>query len=308
MPTSIVLSNIDAYLEDSRAPGSAGYIPPLALTPANGYVPQRFNPGFPEIRDVSERRPSQNGTFDFTNHFGARAVTLQVSIAHELQDNPAVTDQILEDGLKKWMLPNIRCFLYIRFNALESYRRIELRSVNAASPLAFITKTDFRSVSMSWRGINGVFEGAEEQTETLEPSSTVETGRAYDLTFDRTYPASDVIGAKILTNYGNAPSLPVILIYGPVTQPRIENQTTGKKLEFLAAYSLVAGEYLLIDFEEGTVSLNGDIANSRYDKLDFAGGISTWWELIPGDNSIRYYPLSYTAPSKAIVKWRSNYL
>ena len=89
-------------------------------------------------------------------------------------------------------------------------------------------------------------------------------------------------------------------------QPRLENATTGKALEFDAAYSLLTGEYLVVDFKEGTVLLNGDTANSRYDQLDFS--VSEWFELIPGETNLRLYPLTQSAPASALIEFRSAYL
>lgn len=308
MTSAITLSNIDIYLEDSRSSSAVGYIPPLFLTPQFGYVPQRLNRGFPEIRDISDKRPSQNGTFDFTEFFGARAITFEVSLATELQDIPSITDEILEDNLRKWMLPNVRAYLYVKPKGETLYRRALVRPANVGSQLNFVTNAGFRTVSMSWRGVDGVFEDAELSSTNLEVSSAVEAGRTYDQAYDKTYAASSVIGAKIVRNAGNAPSFPVVYVYGACTQPRIENVTTGKKLEFLAAYTINAGEYLVIDFAEGTVYLNGDSTNSRYDKIDFAGGISDWWDLQPGDNLLRFYPLSSSPPSTARIEWRSKFI
>lgn len=310
MASPITMTNIDARLEDSRLVGTAGYIAPLILQPQYGFVPQRLSPGYPDPRDVSEKRPSQNGTFDFTTYFGARAVSLEVAFASELQNDPLVTDLILEDRLRRWMAPDVRPYLYVRYSPVELYRRIKLRATNVASQLAFLTTNEFRSVSLAWRGIDGVFESADLSSEFIEVGGSSELGRTYDLVFDRTYAASAVIGTKEIINAGTAPTYPIVQIFGPCTQPRLENQTTGKKLEFLASYALVAGEYLEINFAEGTVALNGDpaLSQSRYDKIDFVSGISEWWNLIPGSNFVRFYPLSSSAPSKVRIDWRSAYI
>ena len=302
------MSNIDAWLQDSRNPGDAGYLPPLYLQPQYGFVPQKFDGGFPEIRSVDDKRPASNGTFDFTEFFGARAVNLQLTLAPEVATEANLTDQKLEDRLKIWMDPSRRTYLYIRTNPLDDYRRILLRSANASGQINLVTKTEFRAVSLAWKGIDGVFESADLQTDVLNPGAATELGRTYDQAYDKAYAASDTIGSKTIYNYGTAPTFPRIRIYGPVTGPRIENATTGDKLEFLAAYALVAGEFLDIDFREGTVYLNGDPTNSRYDKIDFAGGLSDWWTLIPGPNLVRFYPLIQAAPAQAQIDWRSAYL
>ena len=297
------MTNIEMYLEDSIVAGAAGHKPTLALNVANGYVPQNLNLGFPEVREVSSKRPSANGTFDYTSLFGAKAVSASIGMASELV--PGATDQVLEDRLRLWVMPSVRAYLYYRFAAADDWRRVFIRGAAASLGLNFV-KNGFRIITLGWKAPDGVNESATETVETVNPGSSIEDGRDYDLVFDRTYPASAVIGAKPISNLGNAPVYPRVRIYGPCTQPRIENQTTGKALEFDASFSLLAGEFLEIDFQVGTVLLNGNPLNSRYQFVDFAA--SEWWDLIPGINLIRFYPGSSSAPSVAELRFRSAFI
>lgn len=305
------LANIEMYLEDTLGPTDAGYIPPLVLQPSRGFVPQGMNQGFPEVRDNVTKRPSQDGTFDFTELFGARSVTVSVALSPESVDVStygALSERDLEDHLRRWMHPSRRAWLYVRSAGGSDFRRIYVRPSSVASSLNFITNRNFRTVAMSWKAANGVWEGATLQQEELEAGTESELGRTYDETYDKTYPASDVVGEKTVYNYGTAPAFPIARIYGPVTQPRLENKTTNKRIIFTAGLTIAAGEYLEINFAEGTATMNGDINNSRYQFLDFAGGLSEWWSLIPGANKLRFYPGTYTPPGVAIIEWRSAYL
>jgi hypothetical protein len=262
------------------------------------------------VRDVVDKRPVAHGTFDYTKYHGSGSVTLVLGLASELTGG-LYDDEDLLDQLKAWMPPYRRTYIYYRFSqtkpggAVTPFRRILCRSSLAARPYNFI-RNNFGFVSMQWRSVDGVSEGVDDVSFDISPGGTTEAGRAYDLTFDRTYPASDPLGTAIRFVDGTEETLPFIRIFGPCTQPRIENRTTGLKLEFLSSFSLLAGEFLDIDFKEGTVLLNGDTANSRYDKVD--SSVSDWWTLIPGNNQIRYYPLSYTAPSAATVIYKPKFI
>jgi hypothetical protein len=299
------LANVEMYLEDTLAPTDPGYLPPLVFQPSYGFVPQGMNQGFPEVRDNVTKRPSQDGTFDFTEFLGARSVTLNVALSPETS---GLSERDLEDQLRRWMHPSRRSWLYVQSSGGSDFRRIYVRPSTVASSMNFITNRNFRTVSLSWKAANGVWEGAELQMEELEAGTDSETGRTYDETYDKTYPASDVVGEKTVYNYGTAPAFPIARIYGPVTQPRIENKTTNKRIIFTTGLVIAAGEYLEINFAEGTATMNGNINNSRYQFLDFAGGLSEWWSLIPGANKLRFYPGTYTPPGVAIFEWRSAYL
>jgi phage-related protein len=127
-------------------------------------------------------------------------------------------------------------------------------------------------------------------------------GRAYSLTFSRTYPASPVLGSGSFVNAGDDDAYPLIRIYGPVTEPVLDNNTQGKSLTF-AGLTLSATEYLEIDTRAKTILLNGDTANSRYDKLVFP--TSDWWWLSPGINLIRFHPATFTdGVTLAELTWR----
>ena len=97
------MTNVEVTLVDSLLPGVAGYKAPLPLLVSSGYVPQALTLGFPEVRDVSDKRPSAHGTFDYTRYHGAGAVTLVTGIASEL--TPSLDDQDLEAQLRAWMPP-----------------------------------------------------------------------------------------------------------------------------------------------------------------------------------------------------------
>lgn len=296
-------------LEDSRLASDPGYKQVLNLRPENGYVVQEFVPGFPEVRDNSDKRPRQNGTYDVTQFFGARPVVMMVALVSEMipvtSDRYGMTDADLDTELRGWCLPALRPWLVWSRDGGED-RRMSVRISNVTAPIDLRTNK-FKVLTISWRAPDGIVERYEKEEETLYPGGTgSEAGRSYDMTFDRSYPASDPIGVKHVVNSGTAPVYPVVTLFGPMTQARIENQTTGKKMELLSGYTISSGEYLVLDMNEGTAYLNGDPTNSKYDKIDFS--VSDWWELVPGINDLRLYPGSSSSPASALVEYRSAYI
>jgi|GEM_PF-2036679 len=110
------------------------------------------------------------------------------------------------------------------------------------------------------------------------------------------------VGQVLVTNLGNAGAPPVISIYGPVTNPVVTNQTSGRALSF--AYTLNATEHLDIDVLARTVLFNGSV--NRYSALDFVN--SEWWELGAGSNDIRFTAASFAAGASLVIIWNHAWI
>jgi hypothetical protein len=106
------------------------------------------------------------------------------------------------------------------------------------------------------------------------------TGATFPWTFPLTFGGALSGGSVTATNEGEFPAPWAAVITGPVTDPRLENVTTGQTVGFTG--SVAGGETLEIDSESRSVLLNGTA--SRYSWLT-AG--SQWFDLTPGANEIR---------------------
>lgn len=126
-------------------------------------------------------------------------------------------------------------------------------------------------------------------------------GRTYPRTYPYTYPDNGDAGLARITNAGSAPELPRLRIFGPVTNPALENETTGARLSF--AIVLAAGSWLDVAWTTDalTVLLNGTA--SRYSMVVD----SDLFELVPGLNSVRYSSAAPTA-SYVEVRWHDRWL
>jgi hypothetical protein len=117
-------------------------------------------------------------------------------------------------------------------------------------------------------------------------STTVTGGKSFPWTFPFTFGGSGNAGNANLVNLGNYNAPLTVEIHGPISQPRLRNETTGKEIFYND--TLAAGEWLEIDTKAHTVLLNG-VAN-RYYRL----GATQWWDLAPGINQVRFFGATST--------------
>lgn len=138
-------------------------------------------------------------------------------------------------------------------------------------------------------------------------AATVATGLANVAGGGATFPmamplifagAAGATGAIVVTNAGAYASRPTFRILGPVTDPVLENLTTGQRLRF-AGLSLGAGDYLDVDTDARSAVLNGSASRRGTVASD-----SEWWSLAPGDNQVRFLAAAYTAAAQLQVTYR----
>jgi hypothetical protein len=127
-------------------------------------------------------------------------------------------------------------------------------------------------------------------------------GFSFNLHFPINFGAASPTGQVLVENNGNMETWPVLTITGPGTNPSIYNASTDQRITF--AYTLAAGETLVVDTLNRTVKLNG--VTDRYSALDFTN--TEWWPLVPGVNDIRLAFASYSAGATLKVDWRHAWL
>lgn len=258
--------------------------------------------GFPDVRDVEYPRADQDGSDDETAYLGPRTVSVTLDVYHSAE----LAGWYL-DRLRSFCAPNLRPALVSKI-AGQDERTALLRTSQQSAPFGLPRRSTI-GVGAQWRCPDGVLYSTAAQLVLVNPAGTTEPGRSYDLTHDRVYPTA-AVGGQIVTAGGTVNATPVIRIFGPCTNPRIENTTLGRKLEFTAAggLSIAAGDYLELNVRNRTARLNGSAAtgDNRYKYLDFA--VSKWWTLAPGANVIRYYPVTSSAPSVAEIAWNDAWL
>lgn len=279
----------------------------LLIDEGAGVFGQTIDLGDAVTRVVASDATDADGTIDTTKYVGARNVTLSLVLY------PDANLFALRNQLRAFTHPRLRPYMYVQVAPEAPEQRIQLRrsqynDVIGDGPRA-ATQRDLEAavITVQWVAPLGIVESSiANAVNVFAVAAGATVGRAYSLTFNRVYPASPVLGSASLVNAGNSDAYPVIRIYGPVTEPVLDNNTQGKSLAFVGL-TLVAGEYLEVDTRAKTILLNGDSASSRYDKLSFPA--SQWWTLSPGTNLVRFHPATFTdGVTVAVVTWRDAYL
>lgn len=118
----------------------------------------------------------------------------------------------------------------------------------------------------------------------------------------RGIPAST--GEATPVNTGNAPTHPVIELWGPIDTPRLTNTTTGAVLEY--GLILDPGERLNIDTAAGTARL--DTGESLLHAATAASWPEPSFTLAPGTNRLTFRTADETPAdprAAALLRWRS---
>jgi len=271
----------------------------LDVSAAAGYIVRSLDLGDAATREVVNDAPDADGTIDSTQFIGARAITLTVRLVPRNGFIPAV----LERQLRAFTAPRLRPTMTITRDGIP-VQRVTLRRGPFNSPLQQAT---YQDITVQWFCPSGILESAIEHVANVYAAGTgVTAGRAYSLTFSRTYPASAPLGSSAIVNDGNSDAFPLIRLYGPFTNPVFDNVTLDKSLQF-SAMTIAAGQFVEINTRTKTIYADGNPAAPLYDKLDFPE--SKWWTLSPGSNVLRFHPATFTeGVTRAEVVWRDAYL
>jgi len=260
--------------------------------PALGLLLNYVDIGFGNVRGSATPRTGQDGTVDVTSFVAEAPVTAEVT----LPAVPASYYQV-EDRLRALMHPSLRYYLHVLRPGWPAERRTLVRAASFACPPARP-----KVAQLGWVAVNGTFEDAASTSITLSPLSNAESGLSTPIALPAAFPAGYLPGQSSVTIGGTAPTLPIVHIYGPVTNPKV----VFGQLTWALNGSIGAQDYLHVNFADRVVWLNSDPNQSMYGQVDFTA--TTWWSMPPGRAQIGFYPDVAAPPAQAVVTWRNRYL
>jgi hypothetical protein len=245
------------------------------------------------LRVSLEDRPQRDGSFDAPSFRGSRVVTM---MGRAVAPDPVAAElamyrfkALLADG--SGLKPLVAHELANRLRAevrLSDLPRAELRPGRV--------EFDFQAVFVA---PDPLLYSADLSTFTLTlPATSTLGGMTVPFTVPMTVAApAGSTGEKNTFNAGTFPTFPTVTIQGPVTDPVLENVTTGRRLRL--KYTLASADSLVVDFDNGMVLLNG---NTPVGAL--ASG-SSFWPLVKGNNLIRYTAFTGASGAPATISYRS---
>jgi hypothetical protein len=265
---------------------------------AAGYYCTSLDLGSPDVRDVMNNRPDQDGADDRTLYFGSRAIAADITATEDVDT--------VASSFAPFMVPSARPVLHYVLDLVGAPERtLVVRASSYSSPIAGPGE---REIQLQWIAADPIAKDATTRTATAYTGAPGLAGRTYDLLFPRSYPSGGGSSANAtFTSYGDVPVRPLVRIYGPVTAP-VVTFTPGGQLVFLSGFAIGAGEWVDVDCVMKTLYRNGDPAQNVAPGLDWA---ATVWPVLPVHTPIT---MSMTGNSpmsgvtQAQVIWHDGYL
>lgn len=246
-----------------------------------------FQIGSRAPRVVRRNRALADGMIDDTRFVGGRAVTVSLMLNEDLCARPTETMQDLFDRLLPFMAARRRPRLRWTVPGSPHERELVVRGEDAP---VIIERDKHPAIVLSFDAADGEITtpfNPETDCTLIEPAIDVETGRTYDLVFNRTYPPSAAVGDRIVVQGGNerAHWSGVIFAGTGTTDPYV--RINGVTLSFTDLV-LPEGSTIVIDTRDRTMWLNGVPGDSVHQYSNF----TQWaWEdlmLDAGTNSMRF--------------------
>ena len=152
---------------------------------------------------------------------------------------------------------------------------------------------------------------ADSESSSVLPVFAASAGLSYPVTYPKLYGASGTGSGTVVTNDGEWETWPTLTIAGPssgtLTNPIVENVSTGKKIELTAngGVSITVGQSLIIETHPKDRSILFATGASRYGQLSVA---SEFWPLMTGDNELRFRASGSTTSATCTVTYRSAWI
>lgn len=251
------------------------------------YTVTSFQIGSPAVRAAARNRALANGTRDTTRYTGARAATVSVTLNDQFCGNGAVAMQTLFDRLMPYTVPRRRPTMRWSLPGDDTKQR-QMVVRGDTAPIV-IQSRRHPVLAIGFVAPEGEITSAGDPVCTLvDPALDVELGRAYDLLFNRTYPASSAIGDRLLVVDGNEQAHWTATMFGDLQNPFV--LINGVRIDWASNGGLAIGpgQSLQVDTRDKTMYVNGDPLSPRFDRANFTEW--NWSDILlrPGRNTIRF--------------------
>lgn len=280
------------------------------ITPSFGVVwYTSVDMGFPDVRDSVQDLPQASGTLDQTQYTGARAVSIEGVVLNDAFGSTPVDMGWAGDvqwnsaswfcsALSAWADPSRRYRLYVTDESYRS-RYMDVRGDSFTSPIDKSSE-GYRSFQLNLVNPSGrIYSFAEGDGTTPDGRYDVSvaltnvelTGRAYDLTEPRTYPAGSGGPAANEVYYGGTvPNGFTIKVYtGATALNGLRITVTGpdgvqRSIGLIDTYAVPAHCTVIIDTNARTIQQIDDNSTTLVSIEQYLAAPLQWPQMRPGIN------------------------
>ncbi|MFH8838835.1 phage distal tail protein [Streptomyces sp. NPDC017868] len=139
----------------------------------------------------------------------------------------------------------------------------------------------------------------EQSASTTAPQP--ESGLTWPLTWPLNWGQAKSTGDAVAENTGSAATHPVIVFRGPCSMPTVTERVSKRRLRY--AIDLAAGDELVVDTANGTVTLNNTASRRHTAMADSSP--EELFLLEPGRTELAFRPDAATPDALMTVRWRS---
>jgi hypothetical protein len=276
---------------------------------AAGYYCTELDLGWPEVRDAVSNRPDRDGTDDRTSLMGSRAITANITAL-----GAGMTVDEVATLFAPYMTPAARPELhYILDRPGAPERFTVVRESGYTGPISGVRS---REIHLGWVAPDPVMHDPAFHKVSAHSGASVTGGRAYPLTFDRSYTAGGGSATTgVIEGAGDLPIRPTLEIYGPITDPVVSLEVSDPaapgpdpvfQIIFEPGFRIDPGRWVSVDTDARTA--HDDLGASIMGDLDWA---ATSWPLLPIAPALTYLTLagtSTTGVSQVQALWSDGYL
>jgi hypothetical protein len=265
------------------------------------------NLGASEATRITERGPMQDGDSDDNQVLEPRIIPILL----QARVSAVYTQRTIRDIINRlFKATNVSILLTIIWEDGTTFR-IDTKSLGNISLPLNITTNNYIKVGVNLRAANPTF---------YDPNLTIFnfglTGAGETLvpTTVPTFVGGSALDQTTVINYdGTYRAYPIIYIYGPIANAKIENLTMGTKLDF-TGFTIASGDYYTIDLRYGRkpVYKNGNTADNRIGELTLDSTLTAFAieaaEVAPsGVNSIHVSGSSLTNVSQIYLQYNRRF-
>jgi hypothetical protein len=265
------------------------------------------NLGATNATRITERAPSQDGDSDLGRVLNPRSIPIILQARPNVSYPYATIRRLINQLFKAG---NADMQLGVIFDDDTEYR-IDVRSIgNVQLPLNIENQALLR-VPVTLRAATPIFYDPVLQIINF---GLVGAGATLVPTVIPMLVGGSTVDQTAVINYdGSYLSYPIITITGPLTNPKIENLTTGLKLDF-TGITITAGNYYTIDLRFGRkqVYKNGDPSDNRINELTSDSSLA-FFAILPdpdvpgGINQFKVTGTVATSATSVYVQYYRNF-
>ena len=228
-----------------------------------GYACTELDLGYPEVREVMDNRPDQDGVDDRTRLMGSRAVSADIQTYGPTPDEVATL-------FAPFMLPSLRPELHYVLDRPGAGERV--LTVRAAAYSWPVSGSGSRKVQLAWVASDPIMRDPTVRSATAYAGSGTASGRRYPLVFPRVYPAGGMLPTTgVISSAGEVPIRPLLRIYGPITTPVVtmdpDDTTATYRVVFVDGFRIDGDRW--VDVDTATKTATDDTGASVMSSIDW---------------------------------------